>query len=262
MYDLPDVITVEPKGAVRLITLNRPDDLNAADATLHAALADLWDHVASDTDARALVLTGSGRAFSAGGDFDFMQSCLDSPEFRLEVIGDARRIVTGLIECRLPIVAAVNGPAVGLGASLAVLSDIVLIAPDAFLADPHLQVGLAPGDGGAAWPLHVGLLRAKEFLLLGDRVGADEAVAMGLASRVVNGDIVAAALSLAERLAAIPAASVQGTKQMLNGYLTQHLAGAFERALQVELEAMASPEHRAIVEGIIARARAKSASAD
>jgi enoyl-CoA hydratase len=259
MYDLPNEITVEERGTVRLVTLNRPNDLNAADTVLHAAIARLWSQIDADLDARVVVLTGAGKAFSAGGDFAFMQSCLDSPDFRDEVIGDARRIVAGMINCRVPIVAAVNGPAVGLGASLAILSDIVLMAPTAFLADPHLQVGLAPGDGGVAWALHAGVMRAKELLLLGDRVPAEQAVAFGLASRVVEGDVVAEAIAVAERLAALPAEAVQGTRRALNGILAQQLPEAFEAALQVELRAMASPDHREIVEGIISRAKAKSA---
>lgn len=259
-YNLPDVLTVSSDGPVRIITMNRPADLNAADVVLHTALAEVWPMLEHDSGARAVVLTGAGRAFSAGGDFDFMQGVIDSPETRVRVMGEGRRIVHGMVRFPLPVVAAVNGPAVGLGCSLALLSDIVLLAPHAFLADPHLQVGLAPGDGGAVWPLHVGLLRAKEYLLLGDRVSAGQAVDWGLASRIVTEDVVGEAVRVAHRLAALPARAVQGTKRALNSYVEQHLPGAFELALDVELEAMASPEHQAIVKQIIAQARSRAAS--
>lgn len=260
-YDLPDVLQVAADGPVRIVSLNRPDDLNAADVVLHTALADVWDQIAADEPARAVVLTGRGRAFSAGGDFGFMQSVIDNPGTREQVMEEGRRIVFGMVRCRVPVVAAVNGPAVGLGCSMALLSDIVLVAERAHFADPHLQVGLAPGDGGAVWPLHVGLLRAKEHLLLGERVTAEQAVAWGLANRVVEGDVLAEALAVAHRLAALPAAAVQGTKRALNSYVEQHLPGAFELALQTELASMASPEHRAIVEQLVSKAKARLAQA-
>lgn len=257
-YSLPESLLVSSDGPVRVVSLNRPAELNAADTELHSALADVWEQLAADEEARAVVLTGNGKAFSAGGDFGFMQAVIDEPETRGQVMSEARRIVAGMVRFPLPVVAAVNGPAVGLGCSLAVLSDLVLMSPTAFLADPHLQVGLAPGDGGAVWPLHVGLLRAKEYLLLGDRVSAQQAVEWGLANRIVEDDVLAEALRVAHRLAALPAAAVQGTKRALNAYAEQQLPMAFEQALQVELEAMASPDHRTIVEGIIDRAKRKA----
>jgi enoyl-CoA hydratase len=253
-----DGLSVAREGAVRIVTLERPDDLNAANQPLHTALAELWPRLSADPDARAVVLTGRGRAFSAGGDFAFMQAVIDRPEIREQVMAEGRRIVHGMIRCPLPIVAAVNGPAIGLGASLALLSDVVLLDPSAVLADPHLQVGLAPGDGGAIWALHAGLLRAKEHLLLGERVSAEQAVSWGLASRIVGTDLLGEAVRIATRLAALPPVAVQATKRALNLYAEQQLEGPFEAALQAELRSMASIEHRAIVESIIARARTRA----
>src|SRR5262245_30172254 len=158
MYDLPSDLSVTADGPIRLVELNRPDELNSASEALHEALAVVWDAVAADADARAVVLTGRGRAFSAGGNFDLMTRSQRDPEYREQSVAEARRIITGMLRCPLPIVAAVNGPAVGLGCSLAVLSDLVLIADDAYLSDPHVRVGLVAGDGGALMlPLLVGL---------------------------------------------------------------------------------------------------------
>ena len=136
-----------------------------------------------------MVLTGRGRAFSAGGDFHVMTRVQRDEAFREQNIDEARRIITGMVRCPVPVIAAVNGPAVGLGCSLALLSDMVLMAEGAYLADPHVQVGLVAGDGGAmVLPLIVGLARAKELLFLGERVSGEEAVRLGLANRVVPRD--------------------------------------------------------------------------
>ena len=142
MYDMPDEIDVRADGPLRIITLNRPDDLNAVNEGLHSGLARIWDELNRDPSARAAVITGSGRAFSAGGDFNYIKALSEDGELRAKTLADGRDIVLGMVRCRVPVVAAVNGPAVGLGCSLVALSDVVYIAEDAFLSDPHVQVGL------------------------------------------------------------------------------------------------------------------------
>ena len=174
MDELAPELVVTAEGPIRLIELNRPEQRNAASEALHTALADLWDRLAADEAVRAVVLTGRGRAFSAGGDFHVMTRVQRDEAFREQNIAEARRIITGMVRCPVPVIAAVNGPAVGLGCSLALLSDLVLMAEGTYLADPHVQVGLVAGDGGAmVLPLIVGLARAKELLFLGERVSAD-----------------------------------------------------------------------------------------
>lgn len=258
-YDVPAELLVEANGPVRRVTLNRPADLNGVNRALHRGLALLWPQITADADARVVVLTGSGRAFSAGGDFGYMQENLDDEILRAQTMSEGRAIIEGMVRCPLPVIAAVNGPAVGLGCSLAVLSDIVLIAGGAYLADPHLRMGLVPGDGGMAWPLLTGLSRAKEHLFLGTRIPAAEAVAMGLASRVVPAEtLIDEALELADRLAVVPAVALQATKGALNAYLDQQLDGAFAAGLSGELDSMHSAEHRAAVTEARARAAAKS----
>jgi enoyl-CoA hydratase len=179
-------ILVDSDGPVRIVRLNRPEALNAADDALHARLASVWDELAQDTACRAVVLTGQGRAFSAGGDFGVLKGMNESEPYRRKVLDEGARIVRSMAGFPLPIVAAVNGPAVGLGCSLAGLCDIVLIEESAYLADPHVSVGLVAGDGGAiTWPALMSLLKAKEYLFLGDRIPAHVAVELGLANRVV-----------------------------------------------------------------------------
>lgn len=249
MYGLPPELQVTAQDAIRIVTLNRPADLNGANRVLHQALGRVWSCLADDAAAQVVVLTGSGSTFSAGGDFDYMQNNVDDLVLRTATIDEARAIVTGMLRCPLPIVAAVNGPAVGLGCSLALMSDLVLMSDNSFLADPHLRMGLVPGDGGMVWPALTGLSRAKEYLYLGARIPPEKAAEFGLASRVVPaGDLMAEALTLATRLARVPQAALRQTKVALNSYLETQLDTAFERAFTGELDSMGSAEHRAAVE--------------
>lgn len=245
IYNLPEELEVTSDGPVRIVCFNRPDDLNATNEVLHTAAAVVWDQLAADEGARAVVITGKGRAFSAGGDFALLQAQIEDEALRLQTVAEARHIMHSMASFPLPVIAAVNGPAVGLGCSIAVMSDLVYMAPKAFLCDPHLQVGLVVGDGGMMWPLHVGMMRAKQALLLGERILAETAVAWGLATKVVELDeLMAESLTTAHRLAALPAAALQASKLALNQYLTQQLDGPFESALAAELLSMQSPEHR------------------
>jgi enoyl-CoA hydratase len=254
LHGVGDEIVVSSDGPVRVVTLNRPDDLNGANRPMHQALARLWDHLGDDADARAVVITGAGSAFSAGGDFGYMQENIDDEAMRAQTIDEGRSIIRGMVRCQLPVIAAVNGPAVGLGCSIALLCDIVLMSQSSFLADPHLRMGLVPGDGGMVWPALTGLSRAKEYLFLGSRIPPERAVEFGLASRVVAPEeLMPEAMALAHRLAEVPPNALQRTKSALNAYLDTQLDGSFELALTGELASMGSTEHRAAV----AKARQK-----
>jgi enoyl-CoA hydratase len=255
LYGLGDELVVTADGPVRVLRMNRPEDLNGINRPFHQALARVWDDIGGDVDARAVVITGAGSAFSAGGDFGYMQENIDDDEMRAQTVAEGRAIIRGMVQCPLPVIAAVNGPAVGLGCSIAMLSDLVLMSEDSFLADPHLRMGLVPGDGGMVWPALIGLSRAKEYLFLGSRIPPDKAVEFGLASRVVAPEqLMPEALALAHRLTQIPPTALQQTKSALNAYLQVQLDGAFESALSAELTSMGSPEHREAV----ASARKKS----
>jgi enoyl-CoA hydratase len=252
----PDLL-IEAVEAVRVITLNRPESLNAVSASLHEALEHVWRHVASDPEARAVVITGAGRAFSAGGDLNQIVALQRDPVTRGVVLDQARRLVSEVMDFRLPVIAAVNGPAVGLGCTVAACTDVVLIADTAFMADPHVSVGLTAGDGGAAvWPLIMGMLRAKEHLLTGDPISAEQAVAYGLANRVVPvGSLMTEAMALAARLAAQPPQAVQSTKRALNMHLKRAISGVLEYALAEENLSFDTPEHRAVVARMLERSQ-------
>jgi enoyl-CoA hydratase len=249
-------LLIEARGPVRIVTLNRPEALNSANERLHHGLVGVWRHLAADPEARAVVLTGAGRAFSAGGDMEHLRELhSDRAARRLEIAG-AANLVREMVAFPLPTVAAVNGPAVGLGCNLAVLSDVVLIAEGAYLADPHVAVGLTAADGGApTWPLLMSLLRAKEYLFTGDRIPADAAVSLGLANRVVPADaLLEQAVALAGRFAAAPPQAIQSTKRALNLHLSRAVSGILEYALAEEFQSFDTPEHQAIVAGFLDRA--------
>jgi enoyl-CoA hydratase len=245
-YDLPAELTVTSDGPARIVTLNRPGELNAVNERLHWSLANVWRQLSADLEAKVVVLTGAGRAFSAGGDLDWITSFLHDPVARDESFREGAQIIEELLRFPLPVIAAVNGPAIGLGCSVAVLSDIVLISDRAFLMDPHVSVGLVAGDGGAAfWPLLTPILRSREYLYTGDKIPAPLAVELGLASRVVPAaDLMPSALKLAHRLAEQPAQALRGTKRVTGMYLAQALAGAIPAGFAAERETMLTAEHR------------------
>jgi enoyl-CoA hydratase/carnithine racemase len=249
-YDLPDEIRMEVDGAVRIVRLNRPAQLNATNHVLHQGLADVFVQLDADPDARAAVITGEGRAFSAGGDLDYITEMVDDEALRRISISDGRRIVKGMVGCRVPIVAAVNGPAVGLGCSLVALSDIVYMAESAYLADPHLVVGLVAADGAAVtWPLLTSLQLAKEYALTGDRIPAVRAAAMGLANHVVpDGEVLDQALACAQRIAKLPRQATQDTKRVLNIQLERAVLAALDFAFAAEDRSFTAPEVRANLE--------------
>lgn len=250
-------LRVDAEGPLRLVTLNRPEQLNATNAALHRALSLVWRELAADREASVVILTGAGSAFSAGGDFHFMTRLQSDERFREETMEEARTILLDMIRFPLPLIAAVNGPAVGLGASLALSCDIVLMSDRAHLADPHLNIGLVAGDGGAAlWPLMTSMLRAKEFIFTGDRIGPEQAVQLGLANRVLpDAELMPEARKLAQRLARLPQRALRDTKRALNAHIERAVTGPLEIAIQAEMASMASPEHAARVAKWIAKTK-------
>lgn len=244
-------LEVRTEGPLRFVTLNRPDRLNAVNDELHEALVQVWQALAADDGARAVILTGAGRAFSAGGDQKDLGRTTTAWHSRHSTDG-AQRLVLEMIRCPLPLVAAVNGPAVGLGATLAICCDIVFISAKAHISDPHVTVGLVAGDGGAAlWPIFASPPRAKEFLFTGDRVSPELAVQLNLANRVVAPEaLIDEATAFATRLTEQPRAALLDTKRAVNMHIERAISGVLEFSATAERESLRSDEHKEAVERI------------
>jgi enoyl-CoA hydratase len=234
---------------VRVLTLNRPQNRNALDGDLHEALLSEVRSIASDSEVRAVVITGAGDAFSAGGDFGLIREMREDADLRRATLDTSRSLFWGLLNLDIPVVGAVNGPAVGAGATLALLCDIVLMAERAYLAEPRVGIGLVPGDGGSIlWPALAGVPAARAYLLTGDRMSASEAYRLGLVHRVVPGNtVVADARALADRLAGLSRHSVSSTKRALNLQVVEAARTAFEVALRAEEQSFDTPELLALV---------------
>jgi len=253
LYGMPPELDVKAEGGLRIITLNRPEDLNPSSTEMLFAFPRLFQALAEDKEARVAILTGAGRAFSAGGDMQHFVKTLDNPGFASAVQENARRTIHGFIDVPIPLIAAVNGPAVGWGATLATLCDIVLMSEKSFIAEPHINIGLVVGDGiSVAWPLYMSLLRAKELIFTGDRITPQQAVEFGLANRVVAPDqLMAEARKLADKLMAQPREALRETKKLMNLYLHQSAATILDAQLGRQLAATLSTEHQTIAKAFI-----------
>ena len=243
-------LLIESRGAVRIVTINRPEAMNAVDEDVHHGLANVWRHLAADRGARAVVITGAGTAFSAGGDMVMFQRIQRDSVARSYLIDEARQVFNEVIDFPLPVIAAVNGPAVGLGCTLAVLCDLVYIADSAYLADPHVGVGLTAGDGGAPfWPLTMSIVKAKELLFFGTKISASDAVELGLANATRPDDeLLDFAIAQAERLAKLPSQALQSTKHAVNLHIRRASTAVLDYALAAEHQSFDTAEHLAVVE--------------
>jgi enoyl-CoA hydratase len=240
-----ETIRLERDGDVLVATIDRPGSpMNAVDARLHAELGELFRVLKTESAARAVLLTGSGRAFSAGGDMAWFPD-LRSTEALHALRREAKQIVWDLLDVELPIVCGLNGAAAGLGASVALLCDVIVMAETAVIVDPHVKIGLVAGDGGAAvWPLLAGPLAAKRHLLLGEPLTAPEALRLGVASEVCPpADVPARAMEWARRLAEGAPLAVQGTKLALNAQLKQALLTSFDVSTALEMLCFQSADH-------------------
>jgi enoyl-CoA hydratase len=210
----------KPDG-VLLVTLNRPDVLNAAHEQMHSELARIWTDISNDADTRAAVVTGAGRAFSAGGDLAMVERQIGDYELVTSMLAEMSDLVYNMVNCAKPIVSAINGVAVGAGLVVALLADISICAADARLGDGHVRLGVAAGDHAAIiWPLLCGLAKAKYYLMTGEMVTGTEAERIGLVSKALPADeVLDEALRVARHLATGPQLAIRLTKRALNGWV-------------------------------------------
>ncbi|MGE0045178.1 MAG: enoyl-CoA hydratase/isomerase family protein [Hyphomonadaceae bacterium] len=222
-HDFKHLVFERPFDHVLLITINRPDRLNAVNERLHDELAEVWLTIGRDPSVHVAVITGAGQAFSVGGDLHEGSDTPGNIEPVIQSGEAALRLVYNMIQLDKPIISAINGPAAGAGLATALSADVSIIAEDAILTDAHSKIGVASGDHAVMlWPLYCGMPKAKLYLLTADRITGAEAERIGLVSRCVPADRVAPeALALAERLAAMPQQSLRWTKRCLNHWLRQ-----------------------------------------
>ena len=242
-------IAFERRDRVLVIKLNRPDQLNAIDGRLHSELARVFTDAAADQDSDVLVLTGSGKAFCAGGDLDWMQSSIDRPQEFEAVATEAKAIIFSQLDLPKPLICRLNGHATGLGATLAVCCDIVVAHSGVKIGDPHVKVGLVAGDGGALlWPQLIGYAKAKKYLLTGDLLSAAEAERIGLLSEVVPAEqLDEATYGLADRLARGATKAIRWTKITANLPLKQLVHSHFDAGVAYEMLSNMSNDHREAV---------------
>jgi enoyl-CoA hydratase len=250
-FDRYEQLTFERRGhGVLLITIDRPEKYNAADETMHSELARVWKDVSDDPETRVAVVTGAGKAFSAGGDLAMVQQMAGDYGRVTHMLGEMGDLVYNLVNCEKPIISAINGVAVGAGLVVAVLADISICADDARLGDGHVRLGVAAGDHAAiVWPLLVGMAKARYYLMTGEMVDGAEAERIGLVSKAVpRTQVLDEALTLAESLATGPQLAIRYTKRALNSWL--RTAGPiFEQSAAYEMLTFMGPD---VVEGATA----------
>jgi enoyl-CoA hydratase len=239
-----------PNG-VLVVTINRPEVLNAANARLHWEFTQIWPVVDADPKTRVVVVTGAGKAFSAGGDLSLVEDMAGNPDALTRTMREASDLVYNMINLDKPVVSAINGVAVGAGLVVALMADVSIIAETARFTDGHTRLGVAAGDHAAIlWPLLCGMAKAKYYLLTADFIDGREAERIGLVTMCLPPDqVMPRALDVADRLARGSQISIQWTKRALNNWLRQ--AGPiFDQSLALEMLSFSYPDVREGVKAI------------
>jgi enoyl-CoA hydratase len=247
-----ETVALERKQRLLTIKLNRPDALNGFDEQMHKDLVEVLSFVADDAESDVLVLTGAGRAFSAGGDFAYMAENAKHPERFDADVQRAKRIVYALLDLEKPLICKLNGHAVGLGATIALLCDIVFAADTAKIGDPHVSVGLVAGDGGAfIWPQRIGFARAKEYLMTGDLLLAPKAEQLGLINHSVPAaDLDATVDAFCQRLLNGSTNAIRWTKVTINLELKRIAHAVMDAGIAYEAVTVRSADHREAVDAL------------
>jgi enoyl-CoA hydratase len=237
-------------NGVLLMTLDRPEKYNAADETMHNELARVWRDISSDVDTRVVVVTGAGKAFSAGGDLAMVERMIGDNDRVTHMLAEMSDLVYNIINCDKPVISAINGVAVGAGLVVALLADISVCAEDAQLGDGHVKLGVAAGDHAAiVWPLLAGMAKARYYLLTGEMLTGAEAERIGMVTKAIPRDqVLDEALRIADTLAAGSQTAIRWTKRALNNWL-KAAGPIFDQSAAYEMLGFLGPD---IVEGVAA----------
>jgi enoyl-CoA hydratase len=249
------LLEFERQDGVLTVSLAPKTPLNSVNGQLHAELATVFATIRRDPSVDAVVLTGENGAFSAGAEVSWLHGLtIDDLD---PLFDEGYRIVMDLIDLPQPIIAAIEGPAVGLGATIALFCDVKFAAADARIGDPHVRIGVVAGDGGAViWPWLIGVGRAKRYLLTGDLVDAELALEYGLIDEVVpSGESLGAARAFAGRLAGGNQAAIRGTKACVNKHLRQAANLVLDTSLALEKETMSSSEHQHALQAFLDKSK-------
>jgi len=272
-YGEYEFLNVAVADRIATITINRPDRLNAVHNALHHELEQIWIDVRADQDVNAIILTGAGRAFCAGGDVKGMAEGSLSGAAPKKGKGrgrgpiaasNGRRVIENMLDVEQPIIGAINGDAIGLGATLALLCDITVASEKARFADTHVKVGIVAGDGGAViWPLLIGPHRAKEFLMRGNFISGAEAGRIGMVNYAVGpDDVMSKARELARELADGPTWAIRWSKLAVNKWLKQQANLILDASLAYEMMTFNTKDHQEAVKAFVEKRKPNFLRAD
>ena len=248
-YSQYQCLRIDKAGKLATVTLNRPETRNQIDRQFHHELQDIWRDLAEDRDLCAILLTGSGKYFSVGGNVKGMSERPGGDVFAAgEMIEprSARKIVQNILDCEIPIVCAINGDCMGLAATVALFCDITVCSEVARIADPHVKIGLVAGDGGAViWPMLVGPNRAKEFLMRGNLISGADAACMGLVNYALPAEeVLAKARAIAQELADGPTWAIRWTKLAVNKLIKDKLNLVMDASFALEMATFRTEDHK------------------
>jgi enoyl-CoA hydratase len=255
VYENYETLEITRDGKILTVSFNRPEVKNATNPRMHMELRRIFPEIATDEQTNVVIITGKGTSFSAGGDLLTLQRSLDDHSRWMESMVEARAILTSLIDLDRPVIDKINGHAMGLGTTLALMCDITVAKDTAIIADTHVKVGLTAGDGGAViWPMLVGIARAKKYLLTAEPISGADAAAIGLISEAVTAERLDARVAeIALRLVALPAVALRTTKKAINMALRQQLDALLEAHLGYETMSHLSADHREAVAAFVAK---------
>jgi len=245
----PSLKVEKGSNGIAVLKINRPEELNSFGPTTHREIEDVFVDLTDDPDVNVIIFTGEGKAFSAGGNVKNMAERAGTQQGWQHVstiFYSAKRIIENILNCPKPTIAAINGDAMGLGASVALACDIQVIAEGARIADTHVRVGLVAGDGGTVlWPLLLGPNRAKDFLMRGKIIKGAEAHQMGLVNYVTPVDqVLAKAQEIATEINNLPPLAVRWTKVSVNKMVKQQFNLIMDAAIAYEMLSMVSSDHK------------------